>query len=148
MKQCGVSCNVTNLIVSFPSCWYLNTQHLLKDGFISSTVFLFCSFHALSIWSVILNLKNVNKMWNKNDLTFPISVFPSASLIKTPLFSPSSYGQYEPPGWMLLIPGSCKLKSKSHAHTHRLKQTHKKINSSINWVPGSWRSAGHERGGP
>lgn len=50
-------------------------------------------------------------------VTFPMSVFPSASLIKTSLLSPSSNGQYEPSGCTLLMPGSCRLRHSCHRHT-------------------------------
>lgn len=54
-------------------------------------------------------------------LTFPRMTFPSQSLINTSLFIPSSYGQYEPSGCVLLMPGSCvwrRLSKESSAHTH------------------------------
>lgn len=47
-------------------------------------------------------------------LTLPMMTFPSESLTNTSLFTPSSYGRYEPSGCVLLMPGSCVETSVRH----------------------------------
>lgn len=83
-------------------------------------------------WCFLFTAKNREAWDNLSHLTFPMSVCPLASLIKTSLLSPSSYGQYEPSGCELLIPGSCRSRHNCHTNTpNHTQHTWKQIQTPV-----------------